>query len=228
MPAFRSRSSRPGATCLQKGLDRVAANYRATVSRGGLGADEMERRMALINGVTELDAVGRGRCRDRGGVRGDGPQKAGLRRSRPRGKARRGARHQHLDPRCRRDRAGDHGRPQDVLGTHFFSPANVMRLLEIVRGAATCARRARHRGRARPAARQGAGHRRGLLRLCRQPDAGAPLGRGRAAAARRRAAAGGRCRGHRVRVSDGAVRDGRYGRARCRLAHPQGTRRAQR
>ena len=29
------------------------------------------------------------------------------------------------------------GRPQDVLGTHFFSPANVMRLLEVVRGAAT-------------------------------------------------------------------------------------------
>ena len=28
-------------------------------------------------------------------------------------------------------------RPQDVLGMHFFSPANVMRLLEIVRGAQT-------------------------------------------------------------------------------------------
>ncbi|MDJ0277425.1 3-hydroxyacyl-CoA dehydrogenase NAD-binding domain-containing protein [Sphingomonas sp. 2R-10] len=28
-------------------------------------------------------------------------------------------------------------RPQDVLGLHFFSPANVMKLLEIVRGAAT-------------------------------------------------------------------------------------------
>jgi len=28
-------------------------------------------------------------------------------------------------------------RPQDVLGMHFFSPANVMRLLEIVRGAET-------------------------------------------------------------------------------------------
>jgi 3-hydroxyacyl-CoA dehydrogenase len=28
-------------------------------------------------------------------------------------------------------------RPQDVIGTHFFSPANVMRLLEIVRGDAT-------------------------------------------------------------------------------------------
>jgi len=29
------------------------------------------------------------------------------------------------------------GRPQDVIGLHFFSPAHVMRLLEIVRGAAT-------------------------------------------------------------------------------------------
>ena len=29
------------------------------------------------------------------------------------------------------------GRPQDVVGTHFFSPANVMKLLEIVRGKAT-------------------------------------------------------------------------------------------
>ncbi len=28
-------------------------------------------------------------------------------------------------------------RPQDVVGMHFFSPANVMRLLEVVRGAAT-------------------------------------------------------------------------------------------
>jgi 3-hydroxyacyl-CoA dehydrogenase len=31
--------------------------------------------------------------------------------------------------------AGATSRPQDVVGTHFFSPANVMRLLEIVRGA---------------------------------------------------------------------------------------------
>ena len=29
------------------------------------------------------------------------------------------------------------GRPEDVLGTHFFSPANIMRLLEVVRGAKT-------------------------------------------------------------------------------------------
>ena len=33
--------------------------------------------------------------------------------------------------------AGVTHRPQAVIGTHFFSPANVMRLVEIVRGSAT-------------------------------------------------------------------------------------------
>jgi len=33
--------------------------------------------------------------------------------------------------------AGFTKRPQDVVGMHFFSPANVMKLLEVVRGAAT-------------------------------------------------------------------------------------------
>ena len=35
--------------------------------------------------------------------------------------------------------AGATKRPQDVIGLHFFSPAHIMRLLEIVRGAATSA-----------------------------------------------------------------------------------------
>jgi 3-hydroxyacyl-CoA dehydrogenase len=29
------------------------------------------------------------------------------------------------------------GRPADVVGMHFFSPAHVMKLLEVVRGART-------------------------------------------------------------------------------------------
>jgi 3-hydroxyacyl-CoA dehydrogenase len=35
--------------------------------------------------------------------------------------------------------AGTTSRPDDVIGLHFFSPANIMRLLEIVRGQATSA-----------------------------------------------------------------------------------------
>ena len=33
--------------------------------------------------------------------------------------------------------AASTSRPQDVLGMHFFSPANIMKLLEVVRGAKT-------------------------------------------------------------------------------------------
>jgi 3-hydroxyacyl-CoA dehydrogenase len=121
---------------LEKGIDRVAANYRTTVSRGGLGAGEMEHRLALIHGVTELDAVAAAdfvieavfeemdlkkrvladldRIAKTGAVLATNTSTL------------------DVDEIARATK-----RPQDVLGTHFFSPANVMRLLEIVRGAAT-------------------------------------------------------------------------------------------
>ena len=51
-------------------------------------------------------------------------------------------------------------RPEDVLGTHFFSPANVMRLLEIVRGAEDVEIRARDDRPARAEDRQGPRRRR--------------------------------------------------------------------
>jgi 3-hydroxyacyl-CoA dehydrogenase len=125
-----------GHDLLQKGLDRVAANYRATVARGGLTGDEMDRRISLIHGATDLDAVSSS----------DVVIEAVF---------------EEMDLKKRvfadLDRAAKAGsvlatntstldvdeiarattRPQDVLGTHFFSPANVMRLLEVVRGAAT-------------------------------------------------------------------------------------------
>jgi 3-hydroxyacyl-CoA dehydrogenase len=127
-----------GRDLLQKGLDRVAANYRATETRGGLAADEMERRIALINGVTELDAVGAADVvieavfeemdlKKRVFADLDRLAKAG---------AVLATNTSTLDVD---EIAQATKRPQDVLGTHFFSPANVMRLLEIVRGAETAA-----------------------------------------------------------------------------------------
>jgi 3-hydroxyacyl-CoA dehydrogenase len=125
-----------GRDLLQKGLDRVAANYRATVARGGLAAEEMERRMALIKGVSGLDAVATADVvieavfeemdlKKRVFADVDRVAKAG---------AVLATNTSTLDVD---EIARATSRPQDVLGMHFFSPANVMRLLEIVRGAAT-------------------------------------------------------------------------------------------
>src|ERR1700730_14206087 len=125
-----------GRDLLQTGLDRVAGNYRATVSRGGLSADEMERRMALIKGVTELDAAGSADVVIEAVFEEMDLKKrvfADLDRVAKSG-AVLATNTSTLDVD---EIARATARPQDVLGTHFFSPANVMRLLEVVRGAAT-------------------------------------------------------------------------------------------
>ncbi|MBV9202675.1 MAG: enoyl-CoA hydratase/isomerase family protein [Alphaproteobacteria bacterium] len=121
---------------LQKGLDRVAANYRMTVSRGGLSADDMERRMGLITGVTELDAVAPADVVVEAVFEEMDVKKrvfAGLDRI-AKSDALLATNTSTLDVN---EIAHATARPQNVLGMHFFSPANVMRLLEIVRGAQT-------------------------------------------------------------------------------------------
>jgi 3-hydroxyacyl-CoA dehydrogenase len=125
-----------GRDLLQKGLDRVAANYRTTVSRGGLDTAEMERRMGLITGVVELEAVSEADVvieaafeemdvKKRVFADLDRLAKAGTLLATNTSTL-------NVDEIARAT-----SRPQDVLGTHFFSPANVMRLLEIVRGGET-------------------------------------------------------------------------------------------
>jgi 3-hydroxyacyl-CoA dehydrogenase len=125
-----------GRDLLQKGLDRVASNYRTTVSRGGLNADEMARRVGLITGVTELEAVSEADVVIEAVFEEMGVKKQVF---------------ADLDRQAKADTllatntstldvneiAHATARPQDVLGMHFFSPANVMRLLEIVHGART-------------------------------------------------------------------------------------------
>ncbi len=125
-----------GGDLLQKGLDRVAANYRTTVSRGGLAADEMERRMALISGVTTLDAAGSADVVIEAVFEEMDVKKrvfADLDRlAKPNALLATNTSTLDVDEIARAT-----ARPHDVLGMHFFSPANVMRLLEIVRGAQT-------------------------------------------------------------------------------------------
>ncbi len=125
-----------GRDLLQTGLDRVAANYRTTVSRGGLAADEMERRLGLITGATDLEAVGSADVVIEAVFEEMDLKKrvfSDLDRL-AKSNALLATNTSTLDVD---EIARATARPQDVLGTHFFSPANVMRLLEIVRGAAT-------------------------------------------------------------------------------------------
>jgi len=125
-----------GRDLLQKGLDRVAGNYRATVSRGGLSADEMERRLGLIHGVTNLDQIGSADVVIEAVFEEMDLKKRVFvdldRLAKPGAVLATNTSTLDVDEIARATK-----RPQDVLGTHFFSPANVMRLLEIVRGAAT-------------------------------------------------------------------------------------------
>jgi len=125
-----------GKDALTKGLDRVADTYRTTIKRGRLTQEEMDKRMALISGSVELEAAA------------DVPvvieavfEEMGLKKEV----------FAKLDKVAKPDTllatntstldvneiARATARPKDVLGTHFFSPANVMRLLEIVRGKET-------------------------------------------------------------------------------------------
>jgi 3-hydroxyacyl-CoA dehydrogenase len=119
---------------LDRGLGIVRKNYEATASRGRLTAADVEKRMGLIQGTTDWSAV-----RDADivveAVFEEMPVKKEV--------------FAKLDGIAKPDAvlatntstldvdeiASATKRPECVIGTHFFSPANVMRLLENVRGA---------------------------------------------------------------------------------------------
>jgi 3-hydroxyacyl-CoA dehydrogenase len=125
-----------GRDLLQKGLDRIAANYRTTISRGGLTADEMERRLGLMTGTTELEAAAGADVIIEAVFEEMDIKKrvfADLDRiAKPEALLATNTSTLDVD-----EIAGVTARPRDVLGMHFFSPANAMRLLEIVRGVET-------------------------------------------------------------------------------------------
>jgi len=121
---------------LDKGVAKIKANYASTVAKGRLKQEEMDRRMALITPTTDLAA---GKDADivieavfeRMDVKQDMFRKLDA-VMKPGAILATNTSTLDVDAI-----AAVTKRPQEVIGTHFFSPANVMRLLEVVRGKAT-------------------------------------------------------------------------------------------
>ena len=99
-------------------------------------------------------------------------------------------------------------RPQDVIGLHFFSPANVMRLLEVVRGAKTAKDVLATVMRLSKTIGEGGGGLRGVRRLHRQSHAGSIRRRRSRFDHGRRIAAAGRCGASGIRHGHGPVSGG--------------------
>jgi 3-hydroxyacyl-CoA dehydrogenase len=123
-----------GADQLEKGRERIAVNYRATMARGGLNAADMERRLGLITGAVGIGAAAEADVVIEAVFEDMDLKKrvfAELDRfAKPEALLATNTSTLDVD-----EIAHATARPRDVVGTHFFSPANVMRLLEIVRGA---------------------------------------------------------------------------------------------
>jgi 3-hydroxyacyl-CoA dehydrogenase len=121
---------------LDRGIKKIKDNYAATVSKGRLKQEEMDRRLSLLRPTTDL-----GHIKDADIVVEAVFERMDVKQDLFRkldGLMKQGAilatntSTLDVDEIARATK-----RPQDVIGTHFFSPANVMRLLEVVRGAKT-------------------------------------------------------------------------------------------
>ena len=121
---------------LDRGIATIRKNYESQVKRGKLTQDKYEQRMGLLS--TTLDYAD---LKDADMVIEAVFEEMGVKQ----------AVFEKLDAVMKPGAilasntstldvnriAAFTGRPQDVIGTHFFSPANVMRLLEVVRGEKT-------------------------------------------------------------------------------------------
>ena len=67
---------------VDKGVGYVHAEIDKLLGKGRISPDQANRLKALVTGAVDKDGVRRRRLRDRGGLRGDGGQEAGLRRGR--------------------------------------------------------------------------------------------------------------------------------------------------
>jgi len=121
---------------LEQGLAKIRKNYSSSVQRGRMTQAEMDTRLALITPTLSYDKFGDADMVVEAAFEGMTLKKQVF---------------QELDRVCKPGAilatntstlsidaiASVVVRPDAVIGTHFFSPANIMRLLEVVRGKET-------------------------------------------------------------------------------------------
>ena len=121
---------------LDRGLETIRKNYGATVAKGRLSQADMDRRMGLLSTTLSYDAIGNADLVIEAVFEDMGVKEQVFRKLDAVMKP--GAILATNTSTLDVNRiASFTARPRDVVGLHFFSPANVMRLLEIVRGAKT-------------------------------------------------------------------------------------------
>ncbi|RYE95903.1 MAG: 3-hydroxyacyl-CoA dehydrogenase, partial [Oxalobacteraceae bacterium] len=121
---------------LDKGLATIRRNYESSVKKGKLGQDQFDRRISLIRTTLAYQDIGDADIVVEAVFEDLAVKETVFRRLDAVMKP--GAILASNTSTLDLDRiAAFTARPQDVIGLHFFSPANVMKLLEIVRGAHT-------------------------------------------------------------------------------------------
>jgi 3-hydroxyacyl-CoA dehydrogenase len=121
---------------LQRGIETIRKNYAATAAKGRLAQSDMDRRLALIRGTINLGQIADADIVIEAVFERMDVKEALFRKLD--GIVKQGAILATNTSTLDVDRiAAATTRPQEVIGTHFFSPANVMRLLEVVRGRQT-------------------------------------------------------------------------------------------
>jgi 3-hydroxyacyl-CoA dehydrogenase len=126
----------PEQAPLDRGLSRIVANYTTSVQRGSLTEVQKEERLGRIATTTDYAALG-----DCDLIIEAVFEEMAIKKevfgkldkvAKPGAILASNTSYLNVD-----EIAAATGRPGDVLGLHFFSPANVMKLLEIVRGKQT-------------------------------------------------------------------------------------------
>jgi len=121
---------------LDRGVATIRKNYESQLKKGKLKADQYEQRMALLKTTLSYEALGSADLVIEAVFEEIGVKEAVFKQldrvMKP------GAILASNTSTLDVDKiAGFTARPQDVVGLHFFSPANVMKLLEVVRGEKT-------------------------------------------------------------------------------------------